>query len=80
MNNNINFISSKDIDEECVMHSRILFKCIQNTLGPVTKLDRRNKTTLKKFGNDFMSVNCDAIVLFPISEQLEQSQSQIPDI
>ena len=30
-------------------------------LGPVTKLDKRNKTTSKKFEDDFMSANCDVI-------------------
>ena len=32
-------------------------------LGPVIKLDKRNKTTSK---NDVMSVNCDVLVIFPI--------------
>ena len=27
--------------------------------GPVTKLDKRNNTTLKKFDNDVISTNCD---------------------
>ena len=38
-------------------------------LGPVTKLDKRNKTTSKKFNDDFISANCDAIVIFPIYGQ-----------
>ena len=38
-------------------------------LGPVTKLDKRNKMTSKEFGNDVMSVNCDVIVVFPIYGQ-----------
>ena len=33
-------------------------------LGPVTKLDKKNKTTLKKIGDDVMYKNCDVIVLF----------------
>ena len=33
-------------------------------LGPVTKLDKRNKTTSKKINNDLMSENCDIIVIF----------------
>ena len=33
-------------------------------LGPQTKLDNRNKTTLKKFDFDVMSENCDVIVSF----------------
>ena len=40
-------------------------------LGPVTKLDKRNKTTLKKKEreNDVISENCDVIVIFPIYGQ-----------
>ena len=33
-------------------------------LGPVTKLDERNKTTSKKFDDDVMSANCDVMVIF----------------
>ena len=35
-------------------------------LGPVTKFDKRNKTTSKKFDHDVMSENWDVIVIFPI--------------
>ena len=38
-------------------------------LGPVTKLDKSNKTTSKKFDDDIMSRNCDAIVILPIYSQ-----------
>ena len=38
-------------------------------LGPVTKLDKRNKTASKKFDVDIMSENCDAIVIFRIFGQ-----------
>ena len=34
-------------------------------LGPVTNLDKRNKTTSKN-GNDVTSANCDVIIFFPI--------------
>ena len=34
--------------------------------GPVTKLGKRNKKPSKKIDNDFMSANCDVIVIFPI--------------
>ena len=37
--------------------------------GPVTKLDKRNKTTLIKFDNDAMSANCDVIVICPVYGQ-----------
>ena len=34
-------------------------------LGPVTKLDKKNKTTSKKIDDDVMSGICDVIVIFP---------------
>ena len=33
-------------------------------LGPVTKLDKRNKITSKEFDVDVMLENCDVIVIF----------------
>ena len=48
-------------------------------LGAVTKLDKRNKTTSKKFDDDFVSENCDVIVIFQIFVHLEQSRNKIPD-
>ena len=39
---------------------------IDMELGPVTELDKKNKTTSKKFDDDVMSENCDVIVIFPI--------------
>ena len=36
--------------------------------GPVTKLDKRNKTTSKKFDDDVMSENCDISAIFSIFE------------
>ena len=38
-------------------------------LGPVTKLDKRNKTPWKKLGDGVMSKNCDVIAIFPIYGQ-----------
>ena len=38
-------------------------------LRPVTKLDKRNKTTSKKFDDDVMSENCDVIVIFRVFGQ-----------
>ena len=38
-------------------------------LGPVTKLDKRNKATSNEFDDDVMSENCGVIVIFPISGQ-----------
>ena len=37
---------------------------IEMKLGPVTKLDKRNTETLKRFDYDVMSANCDVIVFF----------------
>ena len=53
--------------------SRMKKKCHNSTtrdhvelkLRPVTKLDKTNKTTSKKFDN-VMSANCDVIIFFPI--------------
>ena len=39
-------------------------------LGPVTKVDERNKTTSTKFDVDVMSANCDVIFTFLIYAQL----------
>ena len=38
-------------------------------LGPVTKPDKRNKATSKKFDDYVTSANCDIIVIFPIYGQ-----------
>ena len=35
-------------------------------LGPMSKIDKGNKTTSKKFDQDIMSESCDAITVFPI--------------
>ena len=48
-------------------------------LRPVTKLDKRNKTTSKKFDDDVMSENCHIIVIFGFLANLEQSVGWIPD-
>ena len=38
-------------------------------LGQVTKLDKKNKTTSKKIGDDVILENCDVIAIFPIYGQ-----------
>ena len=38
-------------------------------LGPVTKLDKSNKTTSKPFDDDVMLENYDIIVIFPFYDQ-----------
>ena len=35
-------------------------------LGPVTKIDKRNKSTSKKLDDDVMLVTCEVIDIFPI--------------
>ena len=35
-------------------------------LGPVARLDKRNKTTSKKFDDDVMQKKCDVIAIFSI--------------
>ena len=42
---------------------------IDMKLGPVTKLDKKNKTMSTNFKNDIMSASCDVIVIFPIYGQ-----------
>ena len=49
-------------------------------LGPVTKIDKRNKTNSKKIYDNVMSENCDLIAILPIYGQLEQFECRIPDI
>ena len=39
---------------------------IDTKLGPITKLDKRNTTTFKKFDGDFMLSSYDVIVIFLI--------------
>ena len=39
---------------------------IDMKLGPVTKLDKGNKTKPKKFDHEVRSQNCDVIVIFSI--------------
>ena len=51
-------------------------------LGPVTKFDKRNKTTSKKFDDDVIPENCDVKIVIVISgflANLEQSGSRIPN-
>ena len=47
----------------------LLCKFTNLKLGPVTKLDKKNKTTSKKFDVDVMSESCDVIVVFRIFGQ-----------
>ena len=53
------------IKENC--HNSRTSDDIDEKLRPVTKLDKRNKTTSEKFEDDVMSENCDVIVTFRFS-------------
>ena len=48
-------------------------------LGPVTKLDKRNKTTLKKFDDDVISANYKTLSFFRFMVNLGQYGSRIQD-
>ena len=39
-------------------------------LGPETKLDKKNKQRKKKFNDNVMSENCDAIGIFSLYSQV----------
>ena len=49
-------------------------------LGPVIKLDKRNKATSKKFDDDVMSANYDVVVFFLIYGQLGAIRKPISSI
>ena len=67
-------ISGQSLIKENCYNSRTTDD-IDIKLRPVTKIDKRNKTTSKKFNDDVMSENCDVIVIFrnfwPIWSSLE---------
>ena len=56
----VNFLQKK-----IVCHNSRTSDDIDMGLGPVTKLDKRNKVMSKNFDVDIMSANCDVIVIFP---------------
>ena len=55
------------IKENC--HNSRTSDDIDMKLGAVTKLDKKNKTRLKNFGDDVMSANYYVFVIFPIYGQ-----------
>ena len=55
------------IKENC--HNSRTSDDIDVKLGPVTKLDKKNKTRSEKFGVDVMSENFDVIVIFQMFGQ-----------
>ena len=48
-------------------------------LGPVTKLDKTNKTTSKKFDDDVIQKIVTSLPFFKFTANLEQSGNRIPD-
>ena len=56
-------------DQEVNCHNSRTSDDINTKLGPVTKLDKRNKIASNKFDDDIMSENCDVIVIFSIYGQ-----------
>ena len=56
-------ISSQFLKKENCHNSRTKDD-ISMKLGPVIKLEKRNKTTSKKFVDDVMLANCDIIVIY----------------
>ena len=61
-------ISGQSLTKENCHNSRTSDDIDMN-LGPVTKLDKRDKTTSKKFNVDVISENCDVIDIFRIFGQ-----------
>ena len=61
-------ISSQSLFKETCHNSRISDD-IDIKLGPVPELDKRNKTTSKKFDNVVMLENYETIAIFPIYRQ-----------
>ena len=55
------------INKNC--HNSRTSNHIDIKLGPVAKLNKRNKTTSQKLHNDVMSINCDVIIIFWIYGQ-----------
>ena len=47
-------------------------------LGPVTKLDKRNTTMARKFGNDVMLANCDSMACNGVLTPPPPSKSNSP--
>ena len=71
-------ISGQSLIKENYHNSRTSDE-IDMKLGPVTQLDKRNKTPSKNTDDDVMSKNYDIVVIFGFMANLEQSGSRIPD-
>ena len=62
------WISGQSLTKQTYHKSRTSHD-IDMKLGPVTKIDKRHKTTSKKINDDVMSENCKVIVIFLIYGQ-----------
>ena len=58
------FLAKPLISKNC--HNSTTSNDIDMKLGPVTKIENKNKTTLKKIDDNAMSTNYDVIVIFSI--------------
>ena len=66
-------ISGQPLIKENCYNSRAS-QAIDMKRGLVTKIDKRNKMTSKKFDDDVMSANCDVIIIFLIYGQFGATQ------
>ena len=71
-------ISGKSLIKENCYNSRTSDD-IDIKLGPVTKLDKKNKTTSKKFDDEVMLENCTSLSFFQFMANMELSGSWILD-
>ena len=71
-------IAGQSLIKENCHNSRTSYD-IDNKLGLVTKLDKRNKTTSKKIDVDVMSEIVTSLSFFGFLANLEQSEGQILD-
>ena len=74
---NFRISSQSLIKENC--HNFRTSDNINMKLGPVTKLDKKNKTTSENFDDDVMSVIVTSLSFFGFLANLEQSGDRIPD-
>ena len=71
------FLVKPLLNENC--HNSRTSTNIDMKVGQITKLDKRNTATPKKFGNNVMSTSCDVFSFFQFIANLEQNGFQIPD-
>ena len=71
-------ISGQSLIKENCHNSRTSNDTVMK-LGPITKLDKRNRTTTKKFGDEVMSKILTSLLFLWFMANLEQSGSPILD-